>query len=381
MNFDIFWAQEPIPWRHQEMAVHCIPQYSFPPWHLTPEKNNFVRSILPSRTGTIRAKVCLFILRPHDLRKLPRRQYLHIGCLLRQWRNEWWERGRRHKAESDGAAELTVRDAVSMSGKRHMICRDEEGSLHPASWPMWLQACGIPTPPSVTPKHLEEWDHVFPLFINLKSAVSAEPQNFPNLGSPCNNSNQRNKSSNGVSKEDAPVQLVCVVRPRARMNDHTGGGRKGNYYISGPGKGADIKEVRNTRLKDRGTDLMTSHLCFILSEVLQKIQPVSQAIPWRLLLTPVCEELSLPIPHWFLSAALWWRESRGCHYLPPFLSVYFQSPGACAPSWPECERATDPSLGEGPIPGLLPHLLHHMTGCALLQDIEVLRKECRSFSR
>lgn len=31
---------------------------------------------------------------------------------------------------------------------------------------------------SVTPKHLEEWDHVFSLFINLKSVVSAEPQNF-----------------------------------------------------------------------------------------------------------------------------------------------------------------------------------------------------------
>ena len=53
--------------------------------------------------------------------------------------------------------------------------------------------------------------------------VSAELQNFPNLGSPCNNSNQRNKSSNGFSREDAPVQLVCVVLPRARMNDHMRG--------------------------------------------------------------------------------------------------------------------------------------------------------------
>ena len=165
------------------------------------------------------------------------------------------------------------------------------------------------------------------------------------------------------------------------MNDHIGGGRKENCYISGPGKGADTKEVRNTRLKDRGTDLMKSHLCFILREVLQKIHSVSQAITWMLLLTTVCEKLSLPVPHWFLSAALWWRESRSCHYLPPFPSVCFQSPGACAPSWLECEWATDPSLGEGPIPGLLPHLLHHMTGLSLLQDIEVLRKDCHPFSR
>ena len=121
--------------------------------------------------------------------------------------------------------------------------------------------------------------------------------------------------------------------------------------------------------------------CFILREVLQKIHSVSQAITWMLLLTTVCEKLSLPVPHWFLSAALWWRESRSCHYLPPFPSVCFQSPGACAPSWLECEWATDPSLGEGPIPGLLPHLLHHMTGCSLLQDIEVLRKDCHPFSR
>lgn len=127
-----------------------------------------------------------------------------------------------------------------------------------------------------------------------------------------------------------------------------GGGRKGNCYISGPGKGADIKEVRNTRLKDRELqDLMTSHLCFILVKSCKRfILSPKQSL--EVLLTLVCEELSPPIPHWFLSAALWWRESRDCHYLPPFLSVYFQSPGACAPSWPECERATDPSLGEGP---------------------------------
>ena len=126
MNFEIFWVEERIPWRYREIAVHCIPQYSFPPWHLSPEKNNFLSSILLSRRGTIRASVSLFTLHPHDLRKLPRRQYLHIGYLLSEWRDEWWARGRRHKAENDGAAELTVREAVSMSGKRHMLCRDKK---------------------------------------------------------------------------------------------------------------------------------------------------------------------------------------------------------------------------------------------------------------
>ena len=52
------------------------------------------------------------------------------------------------------------------------------------------------------------------------------------------------------------------------------GGRNGNCYISRPGKVADKKEVRSPGLKDRCTNLMTSHLCSILSEVLQKIWTV-----------------------------------------------------------------------------------------------------------
>lgn len=52
------------------------------------------------------------------------------------------------------------------------------------------------------------------------------------------------------------------------------GGRNGNWYISRPGKVADKKEVRSTRLKDRRTNLMTSHLRSILSEVLQRFRRV-----------------------------------------------------------------------------------------------------------
>lgn len=137
------------------MAIHCIPQYSFPPWHLPPEKNNFVSSILPSRIGTIRAEVyfCLYCIRTTLENYLEDNTCtLFIYCV-----NEGMSdgRGADDTRQSDGAAELTVRDTVSMSGKRHIICRDKKGSLHPASWPMWLQPCGIPTPPSVTPRHLE----------------------------------------------------------------------------------------------------------------------------------------------------------------------------------------------------------------------------------
>ena len=117
------------------------------------------------------------------------------------------------------------------------------------------------------------------------------------------------------------------------------GGRSGNCYISRPGKVADKREVRSSRLKDRCTNLMTSQLCSILSEVLQKI---------RTILKQSLECCSWPqrvksFPSLFLTDSwvqLWWRRVGAVIVCPLYCQSTFPDSRACAPSWSRCEWAT-----------------------------------------
>lgn len=249
----------------------------------------------------------------------------------------WW-----HKAESDAAAELTVGDAVFMSGKRHAVCWDKQGSLPhgqcdsslAVSQALLLLLQGCWKNEIISCHSFLSWSQWF-----LLSPENFQPQDLHAIAW-VNRSTRRSKFFSDFSGEDAYVQLLCVGLPRTRMNDHMEGGRNGNCYISRPGKVADKKEVRSPGLKDRCTNLMTSHLCSILSEVLQKIWTVLkqslECCSW-----PQCAK---SFPFLFLTDS-WVQLCDGGRVgtvivCPLFYQSTFPDSRACAPSWPKCEWAT-----------------------------------------
>lgn len=163
------------------------------------------------------------------------------------------------------------------------------------------------------------------------------------------------------------MQLLCVGLPITRMNDHMEGGRNGNCYISRPGKVADKKEARSSRLQDRCTNMMTSHLCSILSEVLKKIRTILkqslECCSW-----PQC---SKSFPSLFLTDSwvqLWWRRVGAVIVCPLYCQSTFPDSRAPLP---------DPDVNE-PLYShisLFPTNLRHEGGDTLLeQNVSALKK-------
>lgn len=120
---------------------------------------------------------------------------------------------------------------------------------------------------------------------------------------------------NSFSKGDAQMQLLSVVLTRARLKPLWSGDWDGD---STSGQGGEDSQGQGQKYR---FDAMLPELS---SESRTPKNPHHHH-PWMLHLTTACKGLSFPVPHWFLSAALWWRWGKGFVFIDPFFLWVYNS--------------------------------------------------------